>query len=172
MERKKAFKWIAVFGVLAIWSAMFFVDKAGLLQGEALPEASAATDIPAAAFYLEGQPADAAKMRWLLFNTEFELENASRDGEWVQQGDFLFRGEDITGGFNIINVQEKNMNYRKCMVMGFLREHPEVVASYPELQERIDPAAFKIDGINCLHTAGGRGGRAARAGIFVGGGVS
>ena len=96
-----------------------------------------AKDVKILDFHSDNHIVDLNEMIFLLYNTDFSYSE--------QQNVY------------VINITRlKNYTYRKCIVLRFLREHPEILARFPEIDDAdSNIPMWKIDGINCLNTQGG-----------------
>jgi len=114
-------------------------------------------------FYIGDYFVDENLMINLLHYTDFEY---AEEVIWIHSPDGQSFFEQNVYAVNIL--REKNYTYRKCLVLIFLRKHPEILARFPEIDdEDSNIPMWKIDGINCLNTQGGDTGGSSGGGGAV-----
>lgn len=94
--------------------------------------------MPIKNFYFEnGEEINLTMMEWLLYNADFSIA-LSEDEYFVK----------------IANANNKTN--KPCLILRFLRKHPEILLRFPEIEGRDDNAnTWRIDGVDCLKTQGG-----------------
>jgi len=110
---------------------------------------------PSKNFYLEtGEKINSTTMEWLLYNTDLSVILMKNHTFTKVVGEFELSWTEEAYLVSIIGINNKT--HKPCIILRFLREHPEILLKFPELEATNDNiATWRIDGVNCLKTSGG-----------------
>ena len=108
---------------------------------------------PTKNFYLEnGEQLNSSMMKYLLYNTDFSVIPGNHSFTRMV-GDYELAWTDDS---YLIKIQKiHNKTYKSCLVMWFLRNHPEILAAFPEIHNKDSINTKHINGWSCDHTGGG-----------------
>ena len=102
-------------------------------------------------FYVGDHKLNSSEMEYLLYNTNLEIVVKNKTISDIV-GDFqLSRKEGI---YDVTILKTHNKTYKQCLVMWFLREHPEILQAFPDIENKDSINLLHIGGKSCLHASG------------------